>query len=179
MTNSFRTDFNFGSMMPGIDLAGKYFNETQEIPNTGGIPDAGMMTGSSGSMSIAGLGPRARQFLELREQLGDDLAMKVSNLDTTDANTDARLFDFLERQTDTDRLAKTLALKNKFEADRLAQAAPYNLLYQIPKTIMQGAVLPATVALGGAQRATEALARMGNVPIGGFGTNPAGSYNFS
>lgn len=176
MTNNFRTDFNFGSIMPGIDLAGKYFNETQEIPNTGGIPDAGMMTGSSGSMSVAGLGPRARQFLELREQLGDDLAMKVSNLDTTDADTDARLFDFLERQTDPGRLAQTLALKNKFEADRLAQAAPYNLLYQIPKTLTQAAVLPATVALGSAKTATDALARVGGVNLGGGAVNAATNY---
>ena len=177
MTNSFRKDFNFGSMMPGIDLAGKYFNETQEIPNTGGIPDAGMMTGSSGSMSIAGLGPRARQFLELREQLGDDLAMKVSNLDTTDADTEARLFDFLERQTDTGRLEEKLALKNKFEAERLAQAAPYNLLYQIPRTLTQAAILPATVALGAAKTASDALARMGGINIGGGAINPnAGGY---
>lgn len=177
MTNSFRTDFNFGSMMPGIDLAGKYFNETQDIFNTGGIPDTGMMTGSSGSMSVAGLGPRARQFLELREQLGDDLAMKVSNLDTTDADTDARLFDFLERQTDTDRLAEKLALKNKFEAERLAQAAPYNLLYQIPRTLTQAAILPATVALGSAKTASDALARMGGINLGGGAINPnAGGY---
>jgi len=176
MTNSFRTDFNFGSMMPGIDLAGKYFNETQEIPNTGGIPDAGGMTPSGGSIDMAGLGPRARQFLELREQLGDDLAMKVSNLDTTDDDTDKRLFDFLERQTDTNRLAETLALKNKFEAERLAQAAPYNLLYQIPKTLTQAAVLPATVALGSAKTATDALARIGGANLGGGAINAATNY---
>jgi len=176
MTNSFRTDFNFGSMMPGIDLAGKYFNETQEIPNTGGIPNAGGMTPSGGSIDMAGLGPRARQFLELREQLGDDLAMKVSNLDTTDADTDARLFDFFEKATDPKKLAETLALKNEFERQRLEQALPYNLIQQIPRTLTQAAILPATVALGSAKTATDALARLGGVNLGGGAINPNQTY---
>jgi len=177
MNYDFRTDFNFGSeMMPGIDLAGKYFNETQEIPNTGGIPDAGDMTPSGGSINMAGLGPRARKFLELREQLGDELAMKVSNLDTTDSDTDARLFDFLERQTDPDRLSQTLALKNEFERQRLEQAAPYNFMYQIPKTLAQAAVLPATVALGSAKTATDALARIGGANLGGGAINTNQTY---
>jgi len=70
-----------------------------------------------------------------------------------------------------------LALKNEFEAERLAQAAPYNLMYQIPRTLTQAAVLPATVALGSAKTATDALARMGGINIGGGAINPnAGGY---
>lgn len=177
MTNSFRTDFNFGSMMPGIDLAGKYFNETQEIPNTGGIPDAGDMTPSSDPMNVTGLGPRGRKVIELQNQgYSFEDAVKLANLDTTDSDTDDRLFDFLERQTDRDRLSQTLALKNEFERQRLAQAAPYNLLYQIPKTLTQAAVLPATVALGSAKTATDALARIGGANLGGGAINAATNY---
>ena len=91
MANEFRTDFNFGfgTQLPDIDLAGRYFPAMQDMPNT-------QMPGSS--LDLSGLGPRAKQFLALREQLGDDLAMKVSNLDTTDADTDARLLTFLKGQ---------------------------------------------------------------------------------
>jgi hypothetical protein len=170
MANEFRTDFNFGfgTQLPDIDLAGRYFPAMQDMPNT-------QMPGSS--LDLSGLGPRAKQFLALREQLGDDLAMKVSNLDTTDADTDARLFDFFERATDPNRLAQTLELKNKFEEKRLAQAAPYNLLYQIPRTLTQAAILPATVALGSAKTASDALARMGGINIGGGAINPkSGGY---
>jgi len=170
MANEFRTDFNFGfgTQLPDIDLAGRYFPAMQDMPNT-------QMPGSS--LDLSGLGPRAKQFLALREQLGDDLAMKVSNLDTTDADTDARLFDFFERATSPERLRETLALKNKFEQERLEQAAPYNLLYQIPRTLTQAAILPATVALGSAKTASDALARMGGINIGGGALNPnAGGY---
>jgi len=177
MANEFRTDFNFGfgTQLPDIDLAGRYFPAMQDMPNTQGIPGADQMPGSS--LDLSGLGPRAKQFLALREQLGDDLAMKVSNLDTVKPGQDDRLFDFIADQTSKEKREEKLRLKNQFEAERLAQAAPYNLLYQIPRTLTQAAILPATVALGSAKTASDALARMGGINIGGGAINPkSGGY---
>lgn len=172
MANGFRTDFNFGSMMPGIDLAGKYFPAMQDMPDTGG------MTGSDGPDDVFAPGSNAKKVNDLMGQgYSFDEAMKLVNLDTVKPGQDDRLFDFIESRTSPEKLRETLALKNQFEADRLAQAAPYNLLYQIPRTLTQAAILPATVALGSAKTASDALARMGGINIGGGAINPnAGGY---
>ncbi len=165
MTNSFRTGFSFGTQLPDIELGGKYFPAMQDMSN-------------DKPSDMSGVGPIQQKAMELiNEGYSVDDALKLAQSDTV--NGDDKVWDYIIDANSIENFRKKLALKNEFEAERMAQAAPYNLLYQIPKTIMQGAVLPATVALGGAQRATDALARMGNVPIGGFGTNPAGSYNFS
>jgi hypothetical protein len=173
MANGFRTDFNFGTQIPDIELAsGKYFPAMQDMPDTGG------MTGSGGPDDVFAPGSNAKKVNDLMAQgYSFDEAMKLVNLDTVKPGQDDRLFDFIESRTSPERLRETLALKNQFEAERLAQAAPYNLLYQIPRTLTQAAILPATVALGSAKTASDALARMGGINIGGGALNPnAGGY---
>jgi hypothetical protein len=106
-----------------------------------------------------------------------EAAKAIANADTIDADDDERLYALIEKYNDPEFLRQRLALKNEFEAERLAQAAPYNLMYQIPRTLTQAAVLPATVALGSAKTATDALARMGGINIATGAINPkAGGY---
>lgn len=173
MTESFRTDFNFGSMVPGMELAGKYFSAMPDMPDDGGL------TGGGVDSDVFAPGSNAKKVTDYMKQLGISLdeAIKLANLDIVKPDQDDRLFDFIEDQTSKEKLEEKLRLKNQFEAERLAQAAPYNLMYQIPRTLTQAAVLPATVALGSAKTATDALARMGGVNLGGGAINPnAGGY---
>ena len=165
MTNKFTPGFSFDTQIPGIELGGKYFPAMQDMSN-------------DKPSDMSGVGPIQQKAMELiNEGYSVDDALKLAQSDTVSG--DDKLWDYIRDANSIENYREKLELKNAFERERMADALPYNLIQQIPRTIMQGAVLPATVALGGAQRATDALARLGNVPIGGFGTNPAGSYNFS
>jgi len=163
---SFRTETNtFGIELPKFTYAGG-FNPFK--PETDSTPTfTGEDVGSRGS--------KLKQLLDQGYTL--EAAKAIANADTIDADDDERLYGLIEKYNDPEFLRQRLALKNEFEAERLAQAAPYNLMYQIPRTLTQAAVLPATVALGSAKTATDALARMGGINIGGGAINPnAGGY---
>jgi len=165
MTNKFTPGFSFDTQIPDIELGGKYFPAMQDMSN-------------DKPSDMSGVGPIQQKAMELiNEGYSVDDALKLAQSDTVSG--DDKLWDYIRDANSIQNYREKLELKNAFERERMWDALPYNLIQQIPRTIMQGAVLPATVALGGAQRATDALARLGNVPIGGFGTNPAGSYNFS
>ena len=168
---SFRTETNtFGIELPRFTYAGGFnpFEPATSLSTSESMP----------SVMQGGIGPRGSNIMRLMDE-GRTLeeAMAIANADTIDADDDARLYDIIEKYNDEDFIRKRLALKNEFEAERLAQAAPYNLMSQIPRTLTQAAILPATVALGSAKTATDALARMGGINITGGALNPnAGGY---
>ena len=166
--------FGTGGITLGVELPrftyANDFNPFQPASESSTLEPRPTFTGK-------GLSDLQEQFLRLREEYGVDDKTALQLLDITDADNDDWLKTYVERQTDPNFLRETLALKNEFEAERLAQAAPYNLMYQIPRTLTQAAILPATVALGSAKTATDALARMGGINITGGALNPnAGGY---
>lgn len=134
-------------------------------------------TSLSNSVMEGGLGTRGSYIKRLRDEgytLEDAIA--IADADRSESD-DARLYGLIESAMDPKKQAELLRVKNEFEAERLAQAAPYNLMYQIPRTLTQAAILPATVALGSAKTATDALASMGGINITGGALNPkAGGY---
>lgn len=90
------------------------------------------------------------------------------NMSTRDALAYAELFDnddddeaFIERMynltMDPARRRAVLEDKLEYDARRMAQAAPYNLMYQLPKTIMQSAAIPARLTLGGSTGIAQGL----------------------
>jgi hypothetical protein len=90
------------------------------------------------------------------------------NMTTKEALTYAGLFDnddddlaIIERMydltMDPERRRAVLDDKLEYDARRMAQAAPYNLMYQLPKTIMQSAAIPARLTLGGSTGIAQGL----------------------
>ena len=169
---SFRTETNtFGIELPRFTYA-VGFNPCK--PSTSLSTSESMPSSTEG-----GIGPKGSYIKRLMDEEGRTLeeAMAIANADTIDADDDERLYDLIEKYNDPEFLRERLALKNQFDAEAMAAAAPYNLMYQIPRTLTQAAVLPATVALGSAKTATDALASMGGINLGGSAINPkAGGY---
>ena len=168
---SFRTETNtFGIELPRFTYAGGYnpFVPATDVSTSESMP----------SSTEGGIGPRGLNIMRLMDE-GRTLeeAKAIANADTIDADNDERLYNLIEKSYDPEFLRERLALKNQFDAEAMAVAAPYNLMYQIPRTLTQAAVLPATVALGSAKTATDALASMGGINLGGSAINPkAGGY---
>lgn len=152
-----------------------------ELPSfnyAGGFNPFGTATDSTPNFTGEDFGSRGSKLKQLLDQgYTLEAAKAIANADTIDADDDERFYDIIDKYNDPEFLRQKLDLKNEFEAERMAQAAPYNLMYQIPRTLTQAAILPATVALGSAKTATDALARMGGINIVGGALNPnAGGY---
>ena len=166
---SFRTETNtFGIELPRFTYAGGY---NPFVPAT----DVSTLEPNSTSMG-GNQSEYEKQFKRLKgEGFDDNTIFRI--LEGSKGDDDEFLSKVFEKYSDEEFIRKQLDLKNEFEAERLAQAAPYNLMYQIPRTLTQAAVLPATVALGSAKTATDALASMGGINLGGSAINPkAGGY---
>jgi len=155
----------------GFDAAGKFsgffpgFEPTPATPadNTGVMYSrkGGNLSDRYKALLDSGVDSNAAlKLLEMEDEGKDDLSMR----------------ELLEFGFDPERQGKLLALKNEFEERRLAQALPYNLMQQLPKTIMQGAMLPATIALGGSNRVADLLGRMGGIQTVGASPNPGSRY---
>lgn len=82
-------------------------------------------------------------------------ALAYASLDND--NDDLSMRELLEYGMDPERQKALLDLKLDFEAKRMAQAAPYNLMYNLPKTIMQSAAIPARLTLGGSTGIAQGL----------------------
>lgn len=166
---SFRTETStFGIELPRFNYADG-FNPFKPVT------DVSTLEPNSTSMG-GGLSEYEKQYRRLRgEGFDDNTIFKI--LEGSKGDDDERLYDLLEKYNDPEFLRQRLALKNEFDERAMAAAAPYNLMYQIPRTLTQAAVLPATVALGSAKTATDALARMGGTNLGTGALNPkAGGY---
>jgi hypothetical protein len=157
--------------MTGFDAAGKFsgfFPGFEPTPATTADNTGGMSSGRGGNLS-----DQYKSYLD--RGIDSNTALKLIELEN-EGKDDLSMRELLEFSFDPERQGKLLALKNEFEAERMAQAAPYNLMYQLPKTIMQGAMLPATIALGGSNRVAEGLARMGGIQMGGASPNAGSRY---
>jgi hypothetical protein len=157
--------------MTGFDAAGKFsgfFPGFEPTPATTADNTGGMSSGRGGNLS-----DQYKSYLD--RGIDSNTALKLIELEN-EGKDDLSMRELLEFGFDPERQGKLLALKNEFEAERMAQAAPYNLMYQLPKTIMQGAMLPATIALGGSNRVAEGLARMGGIQTVGASPNPGSRY---
>lgn len=92
------------------------------------------------------------------------------------------LIDFLESERDPKRLEDKLRMNLAFEKERMAQAAPYKLAFDIPRQLGDAFFKPALMELAGAGKYAQimdaGIARMPNMVPGaiGIGSIPQRNY---
>ena len=86
------------------------------------------------------------------------------------------LLDFLERERDPERLRQKLQMNLDFEKERMAQAAPYKLAFDIPRQLGEAFFKPALMELAGAGKYAQimdaGIARMPNMVPGAVQLSP-------
>ena len=86
------------------------------------------------------------------------------------------LIDFLESERDPKRLEDKLRMNLAFEKERMKQAAPYKLAFEIPQALGGAFLKPALMELAGAGKYAQimdaGIARMPNMVPGAIGLSP-------
>lgn len=86
------------------------------------------------------------------------------------------LIDFLESERDPERLRQKLQMNLDFEKERMAQAAPYKLAFDIPRQLGDAFIKPALMELAGAGKYAQimdaGIARMPNMVPGAVQLSP-------
>lgn len=85
----------------------------------------------------------------------------IGKPDTGVGDKDLQIIDtMMDKAFDTDRLKEQLRIKNEFEKERMAQAAPYKLLFNLPNQMMNVAAMELAGAGKYAQIMDAGIARM-------------------
>jgi hypothetical protein len=119
----------------------------------------------------------------LMEPTGGDSPVSSSGDKGPVKKTDMQyLIDFLESERDPKRLEDKLRMNLAFEKERMAQAAPYKLAFEIPQALGGAFFKPALMELAGAGKYAQimdaGIARMPNMVPGaiGIGSIPQRNY---
>lgn len=119
----------------------------------------------------------------LMEPTGGDSPVSSSGDKGPVNKTDMQyLIDFLESERDPKRLEDKLRMNLAFEKERMAQAAPYKLAFDIPRQLGDAFFKPALMELAGAGKYAQimdaGIARLPNMKPGaiGIGSIPQRNY---
>jgi len=122
-------------------------------------------------------------FNRLMEPTGGDSPVSSSGDKGPVKKTDMQeLGDILREFSSTDRQRELLQMNLDFEKERMAQAAPYKLAFEIPQALGGAFFKPALMELAGAgkyaQIMDQGMARMPNMVPGaiGIGSIPQRNY---
>lgn len=110
----------------------------------------------------------------------DILFRTIPNTSETEGPVDKSdmqyLIDFLESERDPERLRQKLQMNLDFEKERMAQAAPYKLAFDIPRQLGDAFIKPALMELAGAGKYAQimdaGIARMPNMVPGAIQLSP-------
>ena len=110
----------------------------------------------------------------------DILFRTIPNTSETEGPVDKSdmqyLIDFLESERDPERLRQRLQMNLDFEKERMAQAAPYKLAFDIPRQLGDAFIKPALMELAGAGKYAQimdaGIARMPRMVPGAIQLSP-------
>lgn len=130
------------------------------------------------------LGKYLNRYNRLRDEAnklglqGEERSAFMANA-PTETSDNQSILDFLKDATSVEKMREQLQATSEFDKERMAEAAKYKALFDLPKTIMQGITGPSQIAAEGSRGIASAMMQAGQQIPNLVGYTPRNTYSYT
>ena len=97
----------------------------------------------------------------------------------TESSDNQSILDFLKEATSVEKMREQLRATSEFDKERMAEAAKYKALFDLPKTIMQGITGPSQMAAEASRGIASSMTQSGQQIPQLVGYTPRNTYSYT